>query len=448
MRRIALTAGLIAALSPGLPTLGHDIPNARVDRATQVTVTPGQLTIDYEVSLSELTLTQELRSLIGTLPGAGREDWLNSYGRETGPLNAKGFLVTVDGEELPLRTTGFDVVVEQHPSFTFRFEAALPDAGQLSIRDTNFASSEGTCRLALRGAGVAIEGSELPADVTTIPPRELWMLTDEEERRTRSASVRFGVSPPPAISVPATRVKVRTDEPVGRPRPSSSRTTEGLAGLLETKADRPTLLLVLLAGFLGGAHALLPGHGKTLVVASVLGDRGGWLRGAFLALVTAVTHLGSVFLVALGLWWTHSTRFAAWDDAIGRASGFLIASVAFWRLGRWSGGHAVHEHPGRSDTPRTLGGLLAIGIGAGAVPCWDAVALVVFASAVGKLGLALTLLLAFSAGLGLVLAAVSYLATRFRESIPAESDGRSRGLLLASSLVLGGLGLYLLYRPG
>ncbi len=78
----------------------HDIPNQRVDRSIQVTLKPGRLEISYEVSLTELTLTQDLRSLIGSRPGAERSEWLELYGQVTGPMNAKGFLVSVDGSPI------------------------------------------------------------------------------------------------------------------------------------------------------------------------------------------------------------------------------------------------------------------------------------------------------------------------------------------------------------
>src|SRR4051794_8556128 len=116
---LALALGFVVVLAYASSAIAHDIPNARVDRATQVTLTPGKLTIDYEVSLSELTLTQELRSLIGELPGADRREWFESYGRETGPLNAKGFLVAIEGEPVDVRFTGFTLKVEEHPLFTF-----------------------------------------------------------------------------------------------------------------------------------------------------------------------------------------------------------------------------------------------------------------------------------------------------------------------------------------
>ena len=61
-----------------------------MDRSIQATVRPGRLIVDYEVGLSELTLTRDLRAIIGTLPGADRREWFEEYGRVCGPLNAKG----------------------------------------------------------------------------------------------------------------------------------------------------------------------------------------------------------------------------------------------------------------------------------------------------------------------------------------------------------------------
>src|SRR5206468_11995856 len=95
----------------------HDIPNQRVDRSIQVTLTAGRLEIDYEVSLTELTLTQDLRALVGSRPGADRAEWLDLYGRVTGPLNAKGFLVSVDGVSTGLSAQGYRLTVAEHPRY-------------------------------------------------------------------------------------------------------------------------------------------------------------------------------------------------------------------------------------------------------------------------------------------------------------------------------------------
>ncbi len=181
-------------LSLAAPTLvvGHDIPNARVDRSIQATLSPGRLRVDYEVSLSELTLTQDLRRLIGELPGAERKGWFEEYGRVLGPLDAKGLLVAVDGEPIDLNSIGFVLEIESHPRYTFHFEAEVPAKGRLTLNDTNYVASEGTSRLALKSSGgVSVRGDSLPSDVASIPIVPVWQLSDAEERRTRSLKVEY-----------------------------------------------------------------------------------------------------------------------------------------------------------------------------------------------------------------------------------------------------------------
>lgn len=185
---------------------GHDIPNQRVDRSIQVTVKPGDLQVDYEVGLTELTLTQDLRSLTGGLPGGDRSAWLALYGQVTGPLNAKGLLVTVDGRPVSLAGEKYDLVIEEHPRYTFRYQAKIGTHGQLSIRDTNYNSSEGTSRLAVRGVGgIRIDGDDLPTVVDQILIRPVWQLSDEEERRTKQVEVRFETASIPDLAAATDR---------------------------------------------------------------------------------------------------------------------------------------------------------------------------------------------------------------------------------------------------
>ena len=53
-----------------------------------------------------------------------------------------------------------------------------------------------------------------------------------------------------------------------------------------------------LAVFWGAAHALSPGHGKTIVSAYLVGSRGTPWHAALLGLITTATHTAGVF--ALG----------------------------------------------------------------------------------------------------------------------------------------------------
>ena len=85
-----------SSLSP----IAHDIPNARVDRSIQVDARGlGKIRVDYEVSLAELTLTQDLRQLIGELPGADRQAWFERVRPGHRPASMPGgFFVAVDGD--------------------------------------------------------------------------------------------------------------------------------------------------------------------------------------------------------------------------------------------------------------------------------------------------------------------------------------------------------------
>ncbi|MBV8265227.1 MAG: hypothetical protein JO252_02655, partial [Planctomycetaceae bacterium] len=359
MRRLAPKLFLIVWWTA--PARAHDIPNARVDRSLQATLAPGRLAIDYEVSVSELTLTQDLRALIGGLPGADRRAWFDRYGAETGPLNAKGLLLTLDGRPLDLRCQGFDLAVEEHPRYTFHYEAPLPPRGRLSIRDTNFAASEGSSRLAVRGrGGVAVEGDDLPPDVDLIPARPVWQLSDAEERRTKHVEVSFR-SPAPAPSRARLPLAPKVRAPAAEsPAPPAVR-SDRLSRLLDRSSGVSLLGLSLIAFVLGVAHAIQPGHGKTLVAAAVVAERGTWLRGALLAVITTLTHTGSVVLVAAGLWWARTSRFEAIHVGLARAAGFLIAAIGLWRLGRHLSGFG--EHDGDDHAPADLRARGVVGLG-------------------------------------------------------------------------------------
>jgi nickel/cobalt exporter len=346
-------------------------------------------------------------------------------------------LVLVDGSEVDLKAAGFDLAIEGHPRYTFHFEAEVPPSGRLALNDTNYAASEGTSRLALRAVGgITVRGDSLPTDVTQIPIRPVWQLSNEEERRTRRLTVDYSPSAPPAAIPPIASTAKAEIAP-----PSSS----GLSNLLDDQAGRAWPGLLLAAFVLGAAHAIQPGHGKTTVAASSIGPGGGPLRGAMLGLATATAHLSSVALIALGVWVTRFSRFVELHLAIARLAGFAIAAIGLWRLGRHLGGYGVHEAveaPGDLD----FRGILVLGLAGGVVPCWDAVALVVLSAAINRLGLGLTLLAAFSLGMAVVLVAVGATASRFQSAI-GRSERRAlweRRLGIVGALILSGIGISLL----
>jgi len=446
------------ALALQRPAWPHDIPNQRVDRSTQATVRPGKIEIDYEVSLTELTLTQDLRALIGSLPGGERSEWLARYGQVTGPLNAKGFLVSCDGQPVALSVRDFDLVVEEHPRYTFHLVGALPERGRLSIHDTNYASSEGTSRLAVRARdSVQIDGDTLPENVDQIPIRPVWQLGDDEERRTRQTEIAFrttslSASTAVAGSMPVPSREVATSDgvptaasPGGQAIPPEPGRTTQLSRLLDRQSGVSWIGLVLIAAGLGAIHSIQPGHGKTLVSAIALQPEARWYQPALLGLVTTLAHTGSVLGIAALLWWTGASQVAALHQGLMQVAGFAIAAGGFWRIGRYLGGWEEHEGEGQAPpVAMSSASLVSLGLAGGLVPCWDAVGLVVLSAALGRLAVGVLLVIAFGAGMAAVLVGVGLLAAHLKSAL-LSSGARSweAQLGLLSGLVLAGLGLVL-----
>ena len=390
---------------------------------------PGRIEVDYEVSLAELTLTQELRELVGPRDDGDRDAWLALYGSETGPLNAKGFFLAVDGREIDLTFRRFALVVENHPRYTFSLDAPIPARGRLTLQDRNFSTSEGTSRLAIRGLdGVKVAGDDLPAEVAAIEIVPVWKQSDAEERRSKRVEVTFESAGGPASTAIV---------PTG---PTPLAPARGLTGLFARASKLSPLWLGLLAFGLGAAHAAQPGHGKTLVAASAIGRRAGALRASALAFLVTVVHMGSVLLVALGLWATRTSRYAEINQGLARVAGFSIAAIGLWKVGRhWAG---YGEHDGPEGNPPTDRGLVGLGVAGGLVPCWDAIALIVLAEALGRLALGMALLLAFSLGMASVLVGVGLVASRLQRWLARDDGpdwGRRLGLVGGAALALVGL---------
>jgi nickel/cobalt exporter len=293
----------------------------------------------------------------------------------------------------------------------------------------------------LRGQhGVLIRGDEQPGDVSLIPIRPAWQMTDAEERRTKQLEVEFEpeggrAGEAPHLPAVVTSVKRRPPGPA-----------EGLSRLLDRSAVSG-LGLWLIALSLGAAHAIQPGHGKSLVAAASIGDRGGWHRGIALALVITLAHIGGVLAVAVALWATRSSRYPDINHGLARGAGLVIAMIGLWRLGRHLGGYGEHDvesEPGGGDPGAR--GLIGLGLAGGVVPCWDAVVLILLAEAVGRLPLGLALLSAFSLGMAAVLMAVGVTAAHLRGFLERQDRDRTwvRRLGLLSASAITAIGLYLI----
>src|SRR6204780_3287299 len=121
-----------------------------------------------------------------------------------------------------------------------------------------------------------------------------------------------------------------------------------LSRLLHQRDIPPWMMLVGIGGafLLGAAHALTPGHGKTIVAAYLVGSRGTLKHAAFLGAMVTFTHTVSVFL--LGLATLFLFQYVVPEKiipALGAISGLSIVAIGgsmfYKRLRR---AHHTHGH--------------------------------------------------------------------------------------------------------
>ncbi len=203
------------------------------------------------------------------------------------------------------------------------------------------------------------------------------------------------------------------------------------------------MLLGMLAAFAFGAvHALTPGHGKTLVAAYLVGSRGTPRHAIFLGLMVTFTHTVSVF--ALGLVTLYLSRFVLPETItpiLGAISGITIVWVGATLLYRRTIGRvhapavglAHHHGDGRVHThvpdEMSIGGLIALGASGGLVPCPSALVLLLTSVSLGRVAFGLTLLVAFSMGLAVVLSGIGLAVLYARHLLP-----ETAGLLRSKAL--------------
>jgi nickel/cobalt exporter len=207
--------------------------------------------------------------------------------------------------------------------------------------------------------------------------------------------------------------------------------------------------------FWGAAHALSPGHGKTIVTAYLVGSRGTPLHAALLGLVVTVTHTVGVF--ALGLVTLTLSQFVVPDQLypwLNLASGLLVvgvgATVLAARLHRHVAHTRAHEHHHHHAAPAELGwrSLVGVGVSGGLLPCPSALVVLLAAISLHRVAFGLLLIVAFSAGLALSITGVGLLAVLAKRAFSRVSfEGRLVALLPAvSALVILAAGLAMTLR--
>jgi nickel/cobalt transporter (NicO) family protein len=420
VRRIVLFLLLLAALIAPSVAAAHPLGNFTVNRFSRVEVSGPRLYVLYVLDMAEIPTFQ-----------AGKID-PRAYARRI----AHGAELSVNGRRARLvpgatalahppgagglRTTRLEVVLRG---------PRLDGAVDVRYRDTNYSD-----RIGWKEIVVGAQTHSTSDDLRAYPKDLLQSPLDV-------TSVDARLSPQPGGDVPPKLSHGKTLQAPDRVADA------GFARLIGRHHLGAWVILASLAGalFWGAAHALGPGHGKTIVTAYLVGQRGTPRHAALLGLIVTVTHTIGVF--ALGLVTLLLSRFIVPDHLypwLNLVSGVLVVaiglSVLTARLRHRRAhrhGHHHHHHGDHDHCAISARSLLAVGMSGGLLPCPSALVVLLAAISLHRIAFGLVLIFAFSAGLALTITGIGLVAVLAKRAFGRFSfDGRVIGLLPAFSALV------------
>lgn len=222
---------------------------------------------------------------------------------------------------------------------------------------------------------------------------------------------------------------------------------ESMASGLREAAAGGTLALAAALGaamVFGILHALMPGHGKTVLFSYHLGEKSSLLSSVANGAILVLTHVGTAVVLVLAGFAVVTRAFAygGRTPQFEMASGVLVALIGTFLLWRAST-RAAHGELCAGVAPRNG---KALAFATGLVPCPLTTFIMSYALARGLLAAGLAITAAMAAGMVLTVAGVAVLATISRDRLMAffsRTEGTRRAL--GRLFEIGGAALVLLF---
>jgi ABC-type nickel/cobalt efflux system permease component RcnA len=506
MRRFVLS--LLFLLLATAPAVAHPLPNFRYDRRVDIRLYAKEVELRYTLQVSFWTIFADNRKLFTPEEieqmGGKLSEVTKRYCEKTARILATKFDAKLGGKSLTFRNVRLEVQQDrEHAKFFYVYKAPWVVAGggpenEFTFEDHNFENDVGVMSLTVEEEDKDALKVKYTIDQEDLRGRLSTTLTPEEAERFRKGSAVFTapMMPPLPLEKPTpTEPPPTPTPPTEPPAPTIIEVKEqqdenfvsgvlarGPKALFDTNYGSGALLL--LAMIFGAFHAFAPGHGKSVAAAFLVGEQGTFRQAALLGLSTTFAHTGSVILIA-GIFYLRYRETMPQDAQhwLGLVGGLLVLFVGMWLFMRRLRGRVDHVHlfggcsdmcgnhapppkipqcrePLRADpvigqttplelvpkrTPLSWIRVVLLGIGAGAIPCMDAVLLFGLAVSAGKLAFALPLLVSFSIGLSTVLILIGALVVVLHRTGRSGFGERSwfRFLPTASAVMLMGMGLWM-----
>lgn len=492
---LALSIAVLAVVAP--LASAHPLGNFTINHYNGLRVSSSEVTIDHVTDFAEIPTFSERRAMDANGDETISESEGAAYQSAKCADLAGSLQLSVGGRALALTGThtGLSFAMGQG-SQTMRLvcifrgdTSAVPTGETYEFRDASYAERRGWREVVVNGDATTISGSGVASEsvshrLTEYPSDLLALPLDQ-------AGVSFTATPggpalPPAAYVDAHPIGDAMPEapansatPPAVPAGTTDLGAEVTALFQAPELTLPIILLSLaVAVALGAAHALSPGHGKTVMAAYLVGSRGTTRQAIGLGMTVTVSHtLGVLALGALSLSASAIIAPEKLYPILSVVSGAIVIVIgAYLLVSRlrvmWARprkqGHE-HEHPNEHEhehdhepaRERPLGwhehdgighthlpqqemgrrGLFALGLSGGMVPSVSALLILLGSIAIGRPGFGIVLTIAFGLGMAFVLVGIGLAlvyARDFVERMPLRgmSQRVSRGLPLVTAGVV------------
>ena len=318
----ALALALLAIFVLPAVVLAHPLGNFTINHYAGLRIEPDRVTLDLVIDQAEIPAFQARQALDANEDGevtdaeleAGRLPSCEALTPELHLAVAGSFLdpeLTAAGVELRPGVGGLSTL-----RLVCVFEAGLTapvaSGAHVEFADTSYAGRLGWREIVVEGSGVAVTPVEGELRDSSISDRLQAYPADRLDNALADDRVVVAVSPGgaqlPPVAVPdATPIEGVPDHPASiKDTQPVSAVPGGVGGeipaLFQTPDVTPFVLLLSLATAtaLGAAHALTPGHGKSLMAAYLVGTRGTPVHAIGLGLSVSASHtLGILALAAV-----------------------------------------------------------------------------------------------------------------------------------------------------
>ena len=356
---VVVAAGLAAA---------HPMGNFSVSHYTRFEVAARSVEITYVLDLAELPTFDLLRQW-GLERSSARAD-LDRKATEQARAWIGNLRITSGGLPLKPRFLKADLVIADGAGdlpiarITSHLRLDVPP-GKLEYEDGNFAERAGWKEIVIHaGKGVVLEHAsqgpvdrskaltQYPQDPALAPPQDLRAAL-EWSAAQQLAAHSLKTPPPQPVVTPIPQPKGPAAAAPATMTPQAAPAGSVVKGdflsrlLHQRELTLGMILIAIVVAFaLGAAHALTPGHGKTIVAAYLVGSRGTLKHAMFLGAMVTFTHTISVFL--LGLATLFLFEYVMPDKitrVLGAISGLSIVAIGGWMMyKRMRSIHPVQAH--------------------------------------------------------------------------------------------------------